>query len=416
MARRICLFLGFILLITFGSFSAVESEMAQTKAQEDTPSVPQLKLNTHVLDFGVLEPGMSESRRLEITNAGQETLNWKITSGRKTDRLPFYINLMNAEVKGTGHYAIPSAHKESIELTGMWSERNGWPVLPTQGVIRYSFYGTGVIVHYWRMPEGGRFSFLCDQYWLGEVDTQAEKQERTWVHCVEHLPLGRHTLTLVGEKGNTILAGFEVTGKDVQWAPKQVKFIPDNGVTTREVDYVTVTVDPQNSPSGLYGHVISIRSNGGNAEVYLSWEVKNEGSLKLVDVFRYVSPHEAHFFTTSPQEDEKIIRRGDYRKEGICFRLFSHNTPGTVEFYRWYNPAKGIFFYSFNKQEIEKIDRGYVLEKPIGNIATTRLRNTRELYRWHNAKTGQYFYTPLVNDPALPRGYKFDGIAGYIPY
>ncbi|MCX7983031.1 MAG: hypothetical protein N2572_09025 [Syntrophales bacterium] len=414
--RRIILLLGIVFFIAGSALSYSGLQTGQMKIEEEVQSGPQIKINTPVLDFGVLEPGMTESRRLEITNVGQGTLHWKAVHGRKGEKLPFYISLFNVDAKGTGHYTVPSAYREAVELTGVWTEKNGWPVLPPQGVIRFNFSGTGVIVHYWRMPEGGRFSFLCDQYWLGEVDTQAEKQERTWIHCVEHLPFGRHTLTLVGEKGYTILAGFEVTGREVQWAPKQVRFIPDNGVTTKEIDYVTVTVDPQNSPSGLYGHVISFRSNGGNVDVHLSWEVKNEGSLKVLDVFRYVSPKEGYFFTTNPQEDEKIIRRGGYRKEGICFRLFCHGTPGTVEFYRWYNPSRDSFFYSYNKQEVEKLDRGFILEGPVGNIATTRLRNTRELYRWYHPKMGFYFYTPLVKDPSLPKGYRFDGIAGYIPY
>lgn len=416
MEKKVFIILGLGFLIAFSTFLYGEQQMGQTQVEEEIPVGPQIKINTPVLDFGVLEPGMVASRRLEVTNTGQGILNWKAIHGRKIEKLPFYISLLNPESRGKGHYTVPTPYKDAVELTGVIAEKNGWPVLAAQQVVRFSFYGTGVIVHYWRMPEGGRFSFLCDQYWLGEVDTQSEKQERTWVHCVEHLPPGKHTLTVVGENGKTVLAGFEVTGRDVQWSPKHVRFIPDNGVTTKEVDYVTVTVDPQNAPSGLYGHVISFRSNGGNVDVTLSWEVKNEGSPKVIDVFRYISPRETFLFTTNPQEDEKIIRRGNYRKEGVSFRLFSHGTPGTMEFYRWYNPARDSFFYSYNKKDVEKIERGFVMEGSVGNIATTRLRNTRELYRWFNPKTGHYFYTPLVKDPSLPRGYRFDGIAGYIPY
>ncbi len=411
MVKRLWIFLVFLIFLCLGIF------LDDVAADEEAVVGPQLKINAPVMDFGVLEPGMVVTRRLEVTNVGQGTLEWKVAPGKKSDKLPFYLNLFNADTKGTGRYEVPPAYREAVELTGRWVERNGWPVLPTQGVIRYHFYGTGIMVHYWRGPDGGRFSFHCDQYWLGEVDTQAEKQERTWVDCVEHLPLGKHTLTLVGEKGASILAGFEVTGGDIQWASnKQVRFLPDNGVTTKEIDYVTVTVDPQNSPSGLYGYVISFRSNGGNQDVHLSWEVKNEGSLKVVDVLRYVSPRGDYLFTTNPLEDERIIRRGNYKKEGIAFRLFHPGTPGTVEFYRWYHPAGDLFFYSYNKHEVEKLNRGFLLEGAVGNIATTRLRNTRELYRWVHPRTGQYFYTPLIKDPALPKGYRFDGIAGYIPY
>jgi hypothetical protein len=51
----------------------------------------------------------------------------------------------------------------------------------------------------------------------------------------------------------------------------------------------------------------------------------------------------------------------------------------------------------------------------IGNIATSKLTNTRELYRWYNAKTGHYFYsTDLQGGKINKRIYKFDGIAGYV--
>lgn len=393
------------------------AQVPPIEIQEPSPAEPQLKLSTDILDFGLLEPNMEVSRRVEVTNRGAGVLSWKVVHGRKTEKLPYFISLVNAEGRGMGYYQLPAVHRESIEITGVWKERQGWPVIPTRGVIRYNFYGTGVSVHYWKFPEGGKFSFYCDQYWLGEVETQGGKLERARVDCVAHLPFGRHTLTVMVDRGETILDGFEVIGRDVQWASKQqVKFLPDGGVTTKEIDYVTITVNPHNSPTGLYGYVIDFLSNGGEESVYLSWEVKNEGSLKVVDVFRYVSPRGNNLFTTDPQADEWIIRRGQYKKEGIAFRLFHPGTPSTVEFYRWYNPLRDSYFYSANKADVEKIERGYLLEGPVGNIATTKLRNTRELYRWYNPKAGFYFYTPLVKDPSLPKGYRFDGIVGYVPY
>jgi len=393
------------------------SDLPSAKGENHEEVVgPQLRLNTYFLDFGIVEPGMEVSRKVEVTNAGQGVLNWKVLHGKKGEKLPYYLSLYNGEIVGSGHYQVPSMHREVIELNGLWMERKGWPVMPAQGVLKYHFYGTGITVHYWRHPEGGVFSFLCDQYWLGEVDTRGEKQERTWVHCVEHLPLGRHTLTLKWEGGSPMFVGFEVTGREVQWGAKQqVKFLPDSGVTTREVDYVTIVLSPQHLSPGIYGYVVSFQSNGGNENVYLTWEVKSEGQLKFIDVFRYVSPREVYLFTTNPQEDERIIRKGNYRKEGVAFRLFPPGTPGTVEFYRWYHPGRDSYFYTHNKREVEKMESGYVLEGAVGNVATTRLKNTRELYRWHNPKTRFFFYTPVIKDPALPRGYQFDGIAGYIP-
>ena len=58
---------------------------------------------------------------------------------------------------------------------------------------------------------------------------------------------------------------------------------------------------------------------------------------------------------------------------------------------------------------------GYILEGTLGNIATSKLTNTRELYRWYNAKTGHYFYsTELQGEKINKKAYRFDGIAGYV--
>jgi len=102
-------------------------------------------------------------------------------------------------------------------------------------------------------------------------------------------------------------------------------------------------------------------------------------------------------------------------KEGIAFRLFKPDTPGTACFYRWYNPQKQSHFYHYNSVGGGKDLRGYIYEGAIGNIATSRLTNTRELYRWYNLKTGHYFYSTDIQGGKISKKiYRFDGIAGYV--
>jgi len=381
-----------IMALVFG-VSHAWAEVTPPDIAPQLPLEPQLKLSTNMIDFGVLEPGREASHQIEVTNRGSGVLKWKVVATRKGEPLPYVMSLVNDEIRGSGRYQPPAAHRDCLEITGVWKESQGWPVMPPRGVLRYHFYGTGIAVYYWKAPNGGKFSFYCDQQWLGEVGTAGEKLERAWVDCVAHLPVGRHTLSLVAENGNVILDGFEVTGREVQWAPKQaVRFLPDCGDTTKEIDYVTVTVNPNNLLSGVYGYSLTFLSNGGEEAVSLTWEVRNEGTVRLLDVFRFLSPQGTYFFTTDPQADDGIIKRGQYQKEGVAFRLFPRGTPGTVELYRWYNPNRDSFFYSANKTEVERLERGYVLEGTVGNIATTKLRNTRELYRWYHPKKDYFLY------------------------
>ncbi len=90
-------------------------------------------------------------------------------------------------------------------------------------------------------------------------------------------------------------------------------------------------------------------------------------------------------------------------------------TPGTTAFYRWYNPQKNDHFYHYDYAGGGKNLQGYIFEGTLGNIATSKLTNTRELYRWYNPASGRYFYT---TDPKAgnvrKNGYRFDGIAGYV--
>ncbi len=135
---------------------------------------------------------------------------------------------------------------------------------------------------------------------------------------------------------------------------------------------------------------------------------------RLIDIYRF-SRGKDYLFTADPQMETKRLIQNNYVKEGIAFRLFVPETPGTKSFYSWYSAQKKDHFYSHDINGGGKNLQGYVLEGAIGNIATSKMTNTRELYRWYNTSTGNHFYsTDPRGEKVVKNGYRFEGIAGYV--
>ena len=86
-------------------------------------------------------------------------------------------------------------------------------------------------------------------------------------------------------------------------------------------------------------------TNGGEAIVEVFAEVLPENISKVVDIYRYYNGSD-YLFTADPQSETQRLFQNKYVKEGIAFRLFKPDTPGTTSFYRWYNPQKKKSFLS----------------------------------------------------------------------
>ena len=165
---------------------------------------------------------------------------------------------------------------------------------------------------------------------------------------------------------------------------------------------------------GYYLSNIIFNTNGGEDIVEVFAEVVADSLAKVIDVYRYYNGTD-YMFTVNPQAESVKLIQNRYVKEGIAFRLFISDTPGTVSFYRWYNPQTRLHFYHYDQAGGGKNLRGYLFEGAIGNIATSKLTNTRELYRWYNSQTGGYFYsTDMQGGRISKKTYRFDGIAGYV--
>jgi hypothetical protein len=385
------------------------------------PLEPVLSVSPRRLDFGTLGQGQKIIRKIEITNRGRQALKWKVNQkipGRPVDGVDTlsgrYVSFLQPENQGTGQYRAASSGKETAEFAGHWSEVEGYPEAQQNSVMKYRFSGSGIVLYYWKSPVAGKISLYLDNRMMANIDAFDEKTVAAEYRLNEPV-IGSHIFTLVNNTGRVVIEGIKITGKEVSLGNgKWIKIYPEIGVTTREIDYLHVSVDTARLPPGTYGHVLNVESNGGEATIELHGEVSLETGLKILDVYRYSFGNDV-LLSTNPQGEAKTAYFRDYRKLGIAFKLFSHGTPGTIEFYRWYNPQRRLHFYSYEANGEGKLSREYVFEGTIGNIATSRLPNTRELYRWQHPSTGQYFFsTDAKGEGVHKRGYKYNGIAGFV--
>jgi hypothetical protein len=385
---------------------------------------PIIHVEPSRVDFGIVKPGDQLSRRVKVTNGGTSTLKWNISvksdsKAGMTAKPGRYISFLNEDVAGSGLYVPPSNGKDVMDISGKWSEINGYPsIRAAHHVLKYRFLGTGISVFFSVEPDGGDMTAYIDEKKQRDnnQDCRAGRKERAECVVAEGLANGQHTLTIVGREGTqAMIEGVRIYGKDVMKGnPGWISIFPDSGTTNRETDFVNITVNAHQSNLGYYGENLLFESNGGQSIVEVSLEVSGDNIPKILDVYRYVQGAD-YLYTSNPQEDAKVIYARGYRKQGISFRLFSPGAPGTTAFYRWYHPGKKIHFYSYDRQGEGKSLKGYIFEGTIGHIGTSRLTNTRALYRWFNPVSGGHFYT---TDPSgeghLKKKYRFDGIAGYV--
>jgi hypothetical protein len=376
------------------------------------------------MDFGTVRPGEQITRRALIRNRGKETLKWKaVPAGKKrlpvTEQIPRgrYVSFLNVDAVGTGSYSAAGQLRNNLEFSGTWSEEGGYPAIQQgeQGTLRFRFTGTGISLFIQKTPEGDPLMIYIDEQLMTLVDGYSERREGAEIVIAEEQPETSHLLTVVSDGGRVIIEGVRIFGKPLlKGPPGWIGIFPDSGTTTRETDYVNIVLNTPKLTPGIYGEMILLTSNGGDVNVEVFIEVRAEMQTRALDVYRYLVGSD-YLYTTNPQAEASRLQAQGYRNLGIAFRLFTPETPGTTDFFRWFNPVKGDHFYSLNPSGGGKPLAGYLFEGSIGNIATFRLAGTRELYRWHNPASGRHFYTTDQNGEGLgKKGYRFDGIAGFV--
>ena len=385
--------------------------------------VPSISLNPQRLDLGVQLPGKILSKRIELTNKGREMLSWSVFPQKTRAADPQgelqkerYISFHSDSITEPGKYVISEHLKDSIELVGKWTEKNGFPLAKgAASSLKLRFNGTGISLFLQSHSEDVNCFIYLDEGLLNLPDVLSGEWNKKELLVAEGLTDGPHSLTIVVREGYLELEGAKVFGKDILRGPRGwITVFPNSGTTMSETDYINVKVDTSNLPPGYYGDRIVFKSNAGEemAEVFV--DVISDGAPKIIDVYLY-SKDLDFLFTADPQAEARRFLQNGYVKEGIAFRLFAPQTPGTTSLYRWYNPSIKDHFYHHDRTGGGKKLDGYVYEGAIGNIATSRMTNTRELYRWFNPQTGRHFYsTNPKSSTGLRKGYRFDGIAGYV--
>ena len=340
------------------------------------------------IDFGAVRPGEQITRRVQVTNRGKEPLKWKaglpgkkgmpetelVTKGR-------YVSFLNEAAVGAGSYPASGQLREGLELSGPWAEEGGYPVSQSdRSILRYRFTGTGISLFIKKTPDGGPFTVFIDEQFVNLFDGFSERRERVEILITDDQPEVSHSLAIVNGGGRVIVEGVRIFGKPVlKGPPGWISIFPNSGMTTRETDYVNIVLNTNRLTPGIYGEQIFFTSNGGEADVEVFLEVAAVTQTRFLDVHRYLAGSD-YLYTTNPQAEASRLQ--GYRHLGIAFRLFSPGTPGTTDFFRWFNPVKGDHFYSTDPSGGGKPPAGYLFEGSIGNIATSRLTGTRELYRW----------------------------------
>lgn len=384
---------------------------------------PLINVRPFKLDMGSIPPDKTISKKIILTNSGKEMLTWSVAmQTHDNDDIASilqqgrYLSFQNEATRKSGAYAVPGHLKSMLELTGSWLEDDGYPsAAEGENIFKVSFRGTGIILYLLSCGKEGSLTVSLDKQVMNQRDILEDVEDNEGeVLIANKLEDGPHVLTIICKDNHATLEGIKILGVNTTFFPNNIKIFPDSGAITRQSNYLTVSLNTGQLFPGFYKDNIVFTSNGGEAVVEVFAEILPENISKVVDIYRYYNGSD-YLFTADPQSEMKRLFQNKYLKEGIAFRLFIPDTPGTACFYRWYHPQLKSHFYHYDSKGGNKDLRGYIFEGSIGNIATSKLTNTRELYRWYNAKTGQYFYsTDVQGDKIDKKLYRFDGIAGYV--
>jgi len=384
---------------------------------------PLISLNPQRLDFGMHLPGKVISKKIELTNKGREILRWSVVlpkaiavSYLKELQNGRFFSFHNEGLPENGQYFTPEHLKDSMELIGEWTENKGYPLSKGMAsTIKFRFNGTGCSVFMKSHTENSGCSIYLDDILLKLPDMSSGHGEKKELVIAEGLRNGPHSITIVSREGGLELEGVKVFGKEIIQGPRGwITVYPNSGKTLSETDYVNVQLNTSNVAPGSYGDQIVFKSNSGEEKASIFIDVLPDATQKSMDVYLYSKDLDYVFTLNNHVEVATLIKNG-YVKEGIAFRLFSPETPGTAIFYRWYNPVLKDHYYHYDRSGGGKRLDGYFFEASIGNIATSRMKGTRELYRWVNPSTGRHYYsTDSRGSTGIRKGYRFDGIAGYV--
>ncbi len=384
-------------------------------------SRPRMAIDPPVIDFGTVGEGKRAVRRIQVLNQGMGVLNWRaaLDEGRSQGgdgwaRRGRYLSFQNRELSKEAAYETPDRLRDVMALDGTWENVDGYPAARgTRERLTFSFEGTGLVLLTDNGGGRGRVRVSVDGGPAVDFDLNGTTGDSGVFPIAPSLKEGSHTVDLLFYGGQAVVEGVRILGEDPRRGQKGwVRIYPDNGTTAKEKDFVNVAVNTTGLSPGLYGSTVVFTSESGTLAADIALEVPHGDTSPFIDILGYRKGFNC-LFTSRPAEE--AVLPGGYEFRGVAFRLYREGTPGTTEFYRWYHRGENRHAYGYDKKgEGLRLD-GYVLEGSIGNIATSRLAGSRELYRWFHPGTGAYFYsTDLKEERVIDRGFRYDGIAGYV--
>ncbi|MDI6726440.1 MAG: hypothetical protein QMD32_05710, partial [Smithellaceae bacterium] len=173
------------------------------------------------IDLGSSTTGDKITGQIRIRNAGKEILRWtasipssppkaaeeRVKGGR-------FLSLQNQEVRATGIYLPPRHLRDQIEVTGKWTEEEGYPFgLSPHSSLRFRFSGTGIsLINLRRSPGGTMTVLIDDQPLVTGVDQQDENRNND-PYQIEGLPDGPHILTITSRDGTVLMEGVRIYGR-----------------------------------------------------------------------------------------------------------------------------------------------------------------------------------------------------------
>lgn len=373
---------------------------------------PVLLVDTHGLDFGAVESGRTANRIIHIRNPGRGVLTWKVVQPPPLAGRGRYVSLSNPDARENGPYALPQHLRDAVQLQGEWTAVEGNPLGRPGSSAQINFTGSGIIVYGVKDSDPGVLEMALDDGPPEEVQCVSGFLESTDIVSLNELAEGTHKLVLTRKDGIMFLEGFKVLGSGAMGIPSHwLKIFPDDGTTTGETDFVNVSINTAGLAPGIYAGQIDIVSNSGRAAVDISANVTVSAVPQIIKVFSFARGRDVLYSCNPAAESPR--KMAGYANRAFAFNLFREDTPGTRPLYRWYSQANANHYYTTSR-EGDGFTRGYVLEGPIGNIATTRLPATRELYHWYSESTGIHTYTTNPGENLGRAKFVYQGIVGYV--
>jgi len=373
---------------------------------------PVLLVDTHGIDFGAVEGGKSVNKTIHIRNPGRGVLSWKVARSPIQMKEGRYATLFNPDVRDNQPYVLPSHLQETVRLDGEWTGIEGNPLGKSGSSLQINFTGTGIIVYGVKDSDPGLLNLKLDDDTDEDIQCGSGYLESTEIVTLNVLEEGPHKLVLSQKEGKLFLEGFKVLGSETVQPAHWLKVVPESGTTTSETDFVNVTINTAGLPPGIYVDEIDITSNYGRASVDISANVTVSSVPQILRIFRFTRGRDILYSCNPAAESPR--KTAGYAGKAYAFSLFREDTPGTRPLYRWYSRANANHYYT-TSQGGDKSTSGYVLEGPIGNIATTRLPGTRELYHWYSQASGIHTYTLDPRGENLSKAkFVYQGIVGYV--